>query len=289
MARFQYHRPTSVAEAVRLLQRYEGEAKLLAGGQSLMPLINLRLARPSALVDLNRLVELAYIRDADGVVAIGALTRHAQVGRSETVRRRTPLLTEATALIGYPAIRARGTMGGSLAHADPAGEYPTIAIALEAELRVRGPAGERTISAEAFFQGPMTTALAPDEVLVEARFRAQEPGEGWAYLELAPRPGDYAIVGVAARLRLGADGRVAMARLAYTAVGPTPIRAVQAEEVLRGQPVSESLFDLAGAMASEEVQPERDAMFSADYKRAMTRVFTRRALQVAAQRARGGA
>jgi len=290
---FSYYRPSSVAEAVRLLGQYGSAAKVLAGGQSLMPLINMRLARPAVVVDINWLGELSYIRQEEesGTLAIGALTRHAAVGQSSAVRRSAPLLAAATELIGYPSIRSRATFGGSMAHADPAAEYPTVAVALGAEMVARGPRGERRIPARAFFAGPLTTALADDELLVEVRIPTQErtPNTGWAYEELATRPGDYATVGVVALLEVDPEGRCGDVTLAYTALGPTPIVATQAGNVLRGQPATAQLFDLAGGMAAEEVRPDDDALYSAAYKREMTRVYTRRALEAALARQRSRA
>jgi aerobic carbon-monoxide dehydrogenase medium subunit len=278
---FEYFRPASVGEAVRLLGKYGGEAKVLAGGQSLMPLINMRLARPSVVIDINRLGELSYIREEDGVLAIGALTRHQTLERSDAVRRSVPLLKAATALIGYPSIRSRATFGGSMAHADPAAEYPSVAVAVGAQMVVRGPSGERRIDAENFFQGLLTTALQEDELLTEVRVPKQKPGTGWAYEELATRPGDYATVGVVAQLSLDAAGRCRDVGLTYTAVGPTPIRADRAAAALNGQAATTEDFERAGRIAAEEVQPESDALASAAYKREMTRVFTRRALEAA--------
>ena len=271
---------------MQLLGRFGSEAKVLAGGQSLMPLINMRLARPGVLVDINRLTDLSSIREEDGTLVIGAITRHSTIERSELVQRMCPLISEATRLIGYPSIRARATFGGSMAHADPAAEYPGVAVALEATLVVRGPTAERHIAARDFFQGFLTTDLADDELVTEVRIPTQPAGEGWAYAELATRPGDYATVGVVARLSIDRSGRCQMASLTCTSVGPTPIRAARAAAILAGEPPSADLFDAAGAIASEEVQPESDALSSADYKRDMTRVMTRRALEAALQRTR---
>jgi carbon-monoxide dehydrogenase medium subunit len=280
-----YYRPADVEEAVDLLSRFGGEAKVLAGGQSLMPLINMRLARPAVLIDINRLAELNFIREEDGFLSIGALTRHAAIERSETARRVCPLLSEATALIGYPSIRARATFGGSMAHADPAAEYPSSAVALEASLTVRGPHGARRIAATDFFKGLLTTDLAEDELITDVRIPAQPRAEGWAYTELATRPGDYATVGVIARLGLDAEGRLGSASLTCTSVGPRPIQARRAAASLLGALPTPEALDAASALAAEEVEPESDALSSASYKRAMTRVMTRRALEKALQRA----
>jgi carbon-monoxide dehydrogenase medium subunit len=280
-----YYRASSADEAVHLLGQFGGEAKVLAGGQSLMPLINMRLARPEVLLDVNRVADLAFIRADGGVLSIGALTRHAAIERSELVRRACPLLVESTRLIGSPAIRARATFGGSMAHADPAGEYPSVAVALSAQVVARGPRGERLIDAADFFKGLLTTDLAEDELITEVRMPLPDPSDGWAYVELATRPGDYATVGVVARLGLDAHGACRRVVLTCTAVGPTPVLARRAAASLDGELPTPELLDAAGGLAADEVEPESDALHSAEYKRAMTRVMTRRALEAALQRA----
>ena len=282
---FEYFRPESTASAVQLLAQFGGDAKILAGGQSLMPLINMRLAWPAVLIDINRIGELAFVREQDGWLVIGAMTRHAVLERSEVVGRRNPLLAYATSLIAHPTIRARATLGGSMAHADPAAEYPSVALAMGAELVALSQRGERRIAAATFFKGLLTTDLGEDELLVEVRLPEQPADEGWAYAELATRPGDYATVGVIARLSLSGDGRCRTASLTCTAVGATPLTARKASAMLIGELPTHANFDAAAALAAEEVTPDSDALTSASYKRAMTRVMTRRALEAALRRA----
>jgi aerobic carbon-monoxide dehydrogenase medium subunit len=284
-----YYAPTTLDEVLDLLARYGEDATLLAGGQSLMPLINMRLAAPTVLVDLNGVQALDYLREDDGGIAVGALTRDRTLEGSGVVRRRCPLLAEAAANVGYPSIRARATMGGTFAQADPAGELPTVAVALDATVWARRAGGERTIRADEFFLGPLTTALEPNEVVVEVRWPALPPGSGWAFLELAPRPGDYALVGVAALVTLDADACCTAARLAYTAVGATPLRAPAAERALIGRPLADAALAEAGALAAEAVEPEDESYASAAYKREMAAVYTRRALRLALERVRGAA
>jgi len=284
-----YYAPETVDEVLALLARYGDDATLLAGGQSLMPLINMGLAAPTVLVDLNGVQALDYLGEDDAGLVVGALTRDRTLEASAVVRRRCPLLAEAAGNVGYPSIRARATMGGTFAQADPAGEVPTVAMALDAVVRARHAEGERTIGASDFFLGPLTTALEPNELVVEVRWPALPPGSGWAYVELAPRPGDYALVGVAALVTLDADARCTVVRLAYTAVGPTPLRAPEAERALVGRPLDDAALAAAGALAAEAVEPEDEPYASAAYKREMTAVYTRRALRLALERAHGAA
>ncbi len=281
-APFEYHAPATTEDAVALLQRYGGEAKLLAGGQSLLPLLNFRLSRPAALVDLNRIGALAYIREEDGQIMLGAMTRQRAIERSPLVRSRVPLLAEATAFVGHLPIRTRGTIGGSLAHADPAAEYPAVVSALDGELVVTGSAGTRTVPPEAFFVTYLTTSLAADEILAEVRLPIPPAGSGWAFEEFSQRHGDFAIVGIAGLL-VSEDGRCGRARLAATGVGPTPVRLRAAEAIVEGGPLDERTFQAAGARAAELVTPESDLHASADYRRHLTRLLTVRVLQTAAR------
>jgi carbon-monoxide dehydrogenase medium subunit len=284
--KFEYHAPATVDEAVALLARYGGEAKVLAGGQSLVPLLNFRLTRPAALVDLNRIAALAGIREDDGWLRFGAMTRQRAIEFSPVVARRLPLLAEATRWVGHLPIRTRGTIGGSIAHADPAAEYPAVLVALEGEVVARGPRGERVIGAADFFQTYLTTALAPDEILTEVRLPAMEPGSGWAFEEFARRHGDFAIVGIAALVVL--DGRrCRRARLAAAGAGPVPVRLRQAEVVLERGSVDESSIQAAAAAAEQAVEPDGDLHASAEYRRHLTGVLTARALRRAVARAEG--
>jgi aerobic carbon-monoxide dehydrogenase medium subunit len=281
--RFDYHAPATVEEALHLLGRYGGEAKLLAGGQSLVPLLNFRLTRPAALVDLNRIEALAYIREANGQVRLGAMTRQRTIEHAPLVRQRLPLLGEATRWVGHLPIRTRGTIGGSIAHADPAAEYPAVLAALGGEVVAWGPRGERVIQPGDLFQTYLTTSLAPDEILTEVRLPAMPAGSGYAFEEFSRRHGDFALVGIAAMVV--ADGRrCARARLATAGAGPVPIRLRAAEEILESQGLGDAAVEAAAQRASELVEPDSDIHASAAYRRHLTRVLTARALK----RARAG-
>jgi carbon-monoxide dehydrogenase medium subunit len=285
--RFDYHAPATVDEALALLARYGGEAKVLAGGQSLVPLLNFRLARPSALVDLNRIGALAYIEESDGQIRFGALTRQRTIELSPVVRARLPLLSEATRWVGHLPIRTRGTIGGSLAHADPAAEYPAVLTALEGEVVARGPRNERVIGAGDLFQAYLTTSLGPDEILTEVRLPVMPPGGGYAFEEFARRHGDFALVGIAAVLVMD-GGRCVRARLATAGVGPVPIRLRAAEEILEREGLGAAALEAAAQRASELVEPDSDIHASAAYRRHLTRVLTARAVARARARAGGG-
>lgn len=282
-ATFDYFAPSSVQEAISLLKEHGGDAKALAGGQSLVPLMNMRLARPKLLVDINKLSELDYIRPHDGGLAIGALTRHRTVERSDLVQERCPLLFGTIPFIAHPAIRNRGTLGGSLAHADPMAELPAVMVALGAEIRARGPQGERSIKAEEFFITYLTTALEPDELLTEVRIPPWPAKTGWGFVELARRHGDMAMAGVAATLAV--DGGVCrQARIALLGVGSTPVQASSAEALLVGQKPSDDLFRQAGEKIAQEVEPGEDIHATAEYRRHLAKVLTQRALGAALER-----
>jgi aerobic carbon-monoxide dehydrogenase medium subunit len=285
-APFEYHDPTTIAEALALLQEFGDEAKPLAGGQSLVPLMNFRLARPARLVDLNPISELSYLRAEDGWLRIGAMARQRQLERAAEVAQDWPLLAEATRHIGHPPVRHRGTVGGSLAHADPAAELPVVMAALDAELVLRDQAGDRTVRADEFFLSYLTTALAPTELLAEVRVPALPPRTGWAFQEVSRRHGDFALVAAAALVTLDAAGTIAAARVAIAGAAPTPVRATQAEVMLRGQQPTEAVFREAERLASAAVDPDSDLHASADYRREVAGVLTRRALVQAAGRAR---
>ncbi|HET7343083.1 MAG TPA: xanthine dehydrogenase family protein subunit M [Methylomirabilota bacterium] len=277
-ARFEYHAAESVEHAVELLTRYGGDAKVLAGGQSLVPMLNFRLARPAALVDVNRIPPLAFIREDNGTVAFGAMTRQRTIEFSPVVARRLPLLREATRWVGHLPIRSRGTIGGSIAHADPSAEYPAVLTALDGEVVVQGPRGRRTVRPAALFETYLTTSLAPDDLLVEVRLPAMPAGAGYAFEEFARRHGDFAIVGIAAMVaREG--GRCAAARLAAAGAGPVPVRLRSAEEILERDGLGEAALEAAAARAAELVQPDSDIHASAEYRRHLTRVLTLRALK----------
>jgi CO/xanthine dehydrogenase FAD-binding subunit len=285
-APFEYTAPTTVAEAVSALSGAEGEAKLLAGGQSLVPLLNMRLARPGLVVDLGRVEGLDTIVERDGRLAIGAMTTKRSVEGSPLVASRQPLLHAATKLIAHPQIRSRGTVGGSMAQADPAAEYPAAAVALGAELRAVGPAGERTIRAEDFFVTYLTTALEPAEVLTELTVPVWTEPRGWAITEVARRHGDFAIAGAAVTLALDGGGRCADAKIVLFGVGPVPVRPTGAEQLVDGERPGDDLHRRAGEQASREIEePISDVHASSAYRRHLAGVLTRRALAEAAARA----
>ncbi len=284
-ARFDYYAPRTLDEAVELLSRYGEDAKILAGGQSLVPLLNFRLVRPKVLVDLNRVRELAYLRRENGVVAIGAMTRDVEVEEAEWLRQSCPLLVEAVRLVGHPAIRNRGTVGGSIAHADPAAELPAVLSALGGTVRVQGPRGAREIAAEGFFVTYLTTALEPGELVTEIRFPVMADGAGWAFEEAARRHGDFAIAGAATALTLD-RGRIAEIRLTLTGVGGTPQRAGTAEAVLVGAEPTAEAFRAAAGKVQQAVDPDSDVHASAEYRRHLAGLLTVRTLEHAAARAR---
>lgn len=284
--KFEYHAPTTIDDALDRLARYDGDAKVLAGGQSLMPLLNFRLSRPAALIDLNRIPALAYIKEADGQVRFGAMTRQRGIEFSPVVARRLPLLMEATRWVGHLPIRTRGTIGGSIAHADPSAEYPAVLTALEGEVIVRSPKRERTLRPAELFQTYLTTSLAADEILTEVRLTAMPAGAGYAFEEFARRHGDFAIVGIAAVLVVEGT-RCAKARLATAGAGPVPLRLRAAEEILEREGVGEPALEAAAQKAAELVDPDSDIHASADYRRHLTQVLTARALRRALARAGG--
>ena len=289
-APFEYLAPDSLAAALDLLARRGGEAKLLAGGQSLIPVMNFRLAQPSLLVDLNRLRDLDYLREDGGGLRIGAMTRQRRLERDPLVPRLAPLLRETVPFIAHPQIRNRGTVGGSLAHADPAAELPAVMVALDARFRLQRAGGERWVEARDFFGGLFTTALEPDEMLVEVALPPPPPNTGWAFLEVARRLGDYAQVGIAARVSLDDSGRCRAARLVYLSVGDRPVDAREAAGMLAGTDLSDEVIAAAADKASrEEMDPTGDVHASADFKRHLARVLTGRVLRRAFARAKGEA
>jgi carbon-monoxide dehydrogenase medium subunit len=280
----EYEAPATMAEAVDLLAEYQDEASVLAGGQSLIPLMALRLARPAVLIDINGLSELSLVAVEDGRVTIGAMTREYVAEDSATVGDTVPLLAAALPLIGHEAIRSRGTIGGSLAHADPAAELPAVARALDAEFVVRGRAGERVVPAADWFEGYLATSRRPDEILAEVRFPAAGPGTGVAFLEVARRHGDFAIVGLAVSLTL-ADGVISDARLAFAGVSDVPVRAAEAEDLLIGQRPSAELFAEAARVATAPLDPPADLNGSPEYRKQIAATLVRRGLQAAADNA----
>ena len=282
---FDYLAPTSLEEAVEAMARHGDEAKLLAGGQSLMPLLAFRLAHPGVLVDLNGVRELEYLRADDGQLVIGAMTRHRTVQDLPGLRRRCAMLAEGVELIGHVAIRNRGTVGGSLAHADPAAEWPALALALDAECEVVGPRGTRTIPVEELLVGYFTTTLEPDEILKEVRLRLPAGRVGSTFVELTRRHGDFAIAGVGALLVLDDDGSVGDARLTLIGVKDLAVRVRAAERVLVGSKLDDPLMDEAVAAVDGAIEPSDDLHGSASYRRHVAKVLARRALIEAMARA----
>jgi len=281
---FDYEAPNTVSEAVELLAEHLDEASVLAGGQSLIPLLALRLARPAVLIDINRIDELSGVSATDGWVAIGAMTREYVAEESGIVADTVPLLAAALPLIGHEAIRSRGTIGGSLAHADPAAELPAVARALDAEFVVRGPSGERAVPAAEWFEGYLTTSRRPDELLVEVRFPAAGRGTGISFQEVARRHGDFAVVGLAASLTL-AEGAITDARLAFAGLSDVPVRAAHAEDLLVGERPSAELFDEAASRATDDMDPPADLHGSSDYRKKVAAALVRRGLRAAADNA----
>ncbi|MFE7977900.1 FAD binding domain-containing protein [Streptomyces shenzhenensis] len=279
-AAFEYTRPESVGEAVRALAAAGDEAKVLAGGQSLLPLLRLRLAFPELVVDVGRIPELRGVREDGDTLVIGALTTHHDVLRDPLVRRHAGLLAAATQTVADPAVRHRGTLGGSLAHADPAGDLPAVVLALDGELVVAGPDGRRTVAAGDFFVDYLQSALAPDELLVEVRLPKTD-GWGFHYEKFHRVAQAYAIVGVAALVRRG-DGRIAEARVGLTNMGSTPLRAVAAERALAGADGSDAVAR-AAELAAEGTWPPQDVSASPEYRTHLARVLTRRAVLAATE------
>ncbi len=283
---FAYERPQSLAEALALLAQKGADARPLAGGQSLIPMLALRLARPSVLVDLGRVEGLDELTLQDGVLVIGAMVRQRQLERNALVAEHLPLLVAATKVVGHPAIRNRGTLGGSLAHADPSAEYPAVALALDAEFVIQGPRGERVIPAQEFFLGPFTTALATDELLTSIRFPIPPTHSGWGMAEVARRHSDFALAGAVALLARADDGTCARAAIALFGVATRPLRATQAEQALVGRPFTTETFREVATLATESIdEPLSDVHGSAAYRRQLVPVVVRRALEEAAQRA----
>jgi carbon-monoxide dehydrogenase medium subunit len=282
--RFEYHRAGSVDEVVALLAEHADEAKVLAGGQSLVPLLSLRLARPAHLVDINRVADLASIQNGNGLT-LGAMTRHRSIERSDVVRAANPLLAHAVGFIGHGAIRNRGTIGGSIAHADPAAELPAVLLALDGEVEARRASGTRTVPAAALFEGFLTTSLEPDELLTAVRVPALPKGTGWSFQEFARRSGDFAIVGVVATVRLDGNGTVGEARLAFSGVDQVPVRATAAEAMLAGATPSDDLWKSAAQAAAAPLEPGSDIHGSSAYRKHLAAVLAERALREAYDRA----
>jgi aerobic carbon-monoxide dehydrogenase medium subunit len=281
-ASFEYFAPTTLDEALEIIGRFDGEAKVLAGGQSLIPLMKLRFAAPRALVDVNGIAGLGELDEEEGALRIGALVRHKACERSDLLRGRYRVLGDAAPQISDPIVRNLGTVGGSLAHADPQGDWGSVMLAARAELVARGPGGTRTIPVRDFFQGPFTTALEPTEILTE--IRVPDPGEraGGTYLKLERKVGDFATVGVAVHVAFS-NGQVDRAGIALTGVGPTNMVATAAEQALAGAELDDAAIKEAARLAAEAAEPHDDLRGTAEYKRNVVRVFTERGLRKVAE------
>jgi len=283
---FEYHAPSSVKEAVALLKAYGSEAKILAGGQSLIPLMKLRIASPAHVIDLNRIKDLAYVRREDGHFAIGAMARMAELEESEALKKWCAIVPECAAQIADPLVRNLGTIGGNVSHADPANDMPAVMVATGAALVAAGPKGTRSIPAAEFFLDTFTTALKEDELLVEVRIPVGRYADG-AYAKLERQAGDFGIIGVAASLRLSADGGCSGCGIGLAGAGPKVVKARKAEEAIVGTRVDAESMERASALAEEESSPISDLRGTEEYKREMVKVMTRRALAQAMKRARG--
>ncbi|HKA33234.1 MAG TPA: xanthine dehydrogenase family protein subunit M [Candidatus Binatia bacterium] len=281
-AGFEYFAPSSLKEAVELLSHYKDDVKILAGGQSLVPLMKLRLAKPKYVIDLNRVGDLNYIREAGGAVHIGALATHSEIERSEVVRRDCRLLAQTAATIADTQVRNRGTLGGSLAHADPAGDMPAAIFALDAEMKASGPSGERWIKAEDFFVGFLTSALEADEILTEIKLPVTR-GEKSAYLKAAQRASGFAVVGVAVRLKLGANGVCDDIAIGVTGVTDKAYRAKNVERALKGARLEDDPIERAANRVVDGIDPLEDINGSKDYRAHLARVYTARAIKAALQ------
>jgi len=286
---FEYFSPRTLDEAVALLQKLGPEAKLLSGGQSLIPMMKLRLVSPEYIVDINRIPDLDYITESDGQLRIGALTREHELESSAAVQQKFPILADTAKVIADPLVRSQATVCGNLAHGDPANDHPATMLALGATVVATGPKGKREIAIDDFFPGLFTTALEPEEILTEIRIPLPPPRSGGAYLKLERKVGDFATAGVAVQLTLDDAGACKRAGLGLTNVGMTPIKARQAEAFLTGKQLDDATIQRAAEIAASESQPMDDIRGSADYKRDLVRVLMTRALNTAWRRARGGA
>ena len=284
---FEYHSPTSLEEAVALLGEHGDTAKILSGGQSLIPAMRFRLAQPGVLIDINGVPDLDYIREEGDHLVIGGLTREATIESSTLVQERYPLLADTARVIADPLVRNMATLGGNLAHADPANDHPATMLAYAADVVARGPEGARTIAIDDFFVGLFESALRPDEILVEVRIPSPPPGSGGAYLKVERKVGDYAISAVAVQLQMEGE-TVSRARIGLTNVSPSPMRAREAEQALVGSQAAESDLEQTGQAAAAACDPSADLRGSVEYKRDLTRVLTKRAIVRAIERARGG-
>jgi aerobic carbon-monoxide dehydrogenase medium subunit len=287
-AAFDYHAPGSVQEAISLLGKLRDDAKLLAGGHSLIPMMKLRLAQPKHLIDLRKVPGLAGIKEDGGAVAIGAMTTHWQVESSKLLQAKIPVVSEAAAMIGDPQVRNLGTIGGSLAHADPAADMPAVMIALGAELVVEGARGRRTVKVDDFFKGLMMTAVGPDEVLVEIRVPVPPAGSGASYMKFPHPASRFAVVGVCAALTVDGRGACTKAGVGITGAGTKAVRGKGVEAGLVGKTLDQAVIEASAAKAADGVDVQADLQGSVEYKAHLLRVHARRALETALRRAKGG-
>ena len=284
-ASFEYHRPATLPDAIALLGRLGEDAKVLAGGQSLIPLMKLRLASPRHVVDINRIAGLGTIAEKDGALVIGALVRESDLEASDLVRRRFPILADACRVIADPLVRNLATVGGNLAHGDPANDHPAVMLALGAEVVAVGPQGSRRIPVAELFTGPLETALGAGEILTEIRIPLPAPRSGGAYLKLERKVGDFATAAVGVQITLAGGDACAHAGIGLTNVGPTPIKARRAEALLQGRRLDDAVIRDAAQAAAAESDPSEDLRGSVAYKRDLVRVLTARALRRALERA----
>jgi aerobic carbon-monoxide dehydrogenase medium subunit len=285
-AEFDYHAPRSLDEAIALLGNNPGNAKLLAGGQSLIPAMRFRLATPEVLIDITNISQLEYLREQNGYLAIGALTRETTLEESPLIRERYPLLYDTAKVVADPLVRQRATVGGNLAHADPANDHPATMLAYAAQVVARGPKGERVIAIDDFFTGLFENSLLPGEILTEIRIPSPKPGSSGAYVKIERKVGDYATTAVAVQLEAAGDVCTAI-RIGLTNVNPVPMRALEAEQSLVGQPLSAARLEAAGQLAAAACDPSSDLRGSAEYKRDVTRVVVKRAILLAHSRLKG--
>jgi aerobic carbon-monoxide dehydrogenase medium subunit len=284
-ASFEYVRAKTIPEAIAFLQQHGDDAKILSGGQSLIPMMKLRLARPGWLVDINSVAGLDYIEEEGGFLKIGGLVREAEIDASALIRSKYPIIHDTASVIADPQVRNLATMGGNLAHGDPANDHPATMVALGAQVVATGPKGERIIPIEQFFLSIFSTALKPDEILTEIRIPVPPPRSGGAYVKLERKVGDFATVAVAAQVTLDAQGACQKAGIGLTNVGPTPIRARKAEDFLRSKKLDEGTVKQAGQLASDESAPSADLRGPVEYKKGLVKELTRRALELARARA----
>ena len=284
---FEYARPATISDAIALLQKHGDDAKVLSGGQSLIPMMKLRLARPAWLIDINSIPGLACIHEEGGYLKIGGLTREADIEASDLIRSKYPIIHDTARVIADPLVRNLATVGGNLAHGDPANDHPATMLALGAEVAAIGPGSVRVIPIDSFFVSIFTTALEPAEILTEIRIPIPPPGSGGAYFKLERKVGDFATAGVAAQITLDSNGTCQRVGIGLTNVGPTPIRARKAEESLRGKKLDNAAIGQAARLAAEESQPSSDLRGPEEYKRGLVKELTRRALMRVLERARG--